>query len=444
MFKCNEDKPLHQGRQRATYSGHFNEKEVVITTYHQIDNQSITLGPLSCMRRAIDMLSSLNHPNIIKIFGFCPDPLCILLEKTPLGNLYQNLMNSEVKISRTVRFHIGCQVASALSYLHQCDIIYRTLKSSSILLWSLDFNSEVSIKLANFEQAVYHSLSGLMSKTSFSSYSTPEMARHSFREEYTEKVDIYAFGILLYELVTRNESYQEIDVDYATHSQLSRLPNVTTTSYRILVNLMDECWQERPIARPSANNLLLKLLRPSFQCHIASQVLCDFVSVRGCCFVPSVQQIWVYGEYKKNGEEISQGTQVFILSAENLTVQGSLELNERATTICTVDNKVWIGMVELCVHAYDSMTYKFTDRFHLNDSALIIADNDYYTFIGQANGQLKCFSKLQLQNGDCQPIVIDIGDNSITTMVTVDDIIWLGCGSELVILSAPDRVVIKR
>ena len=444
MFKYNEDKPLHQGRQRATYRGHFNEKEVVITMYHQIDNQSITLGPLSCMRRETDMLSSLNHPNIIKIFGFCPDPLCVLLEKTPLGNLYQNLMDSEVKISRTVKFHIGCQVASALSYLHQCDIIYRTLKSSSILLWSLDFNSEVSIKLANFEQAVYQSLSGLMSKTSFSSYSTPEMVRHSFREEYTEKVDIYAFGIFLYELVTRSESYQEIDVDYATHSQLSKLPDVTTTSYRTIVKLMDECWQEKPIARPSANDLLLKLLQPSFQCYIASQVLRDFVSVRGCCFVPSVQQIWVYGEYKKNGEEISQGTQVFILSAENLTVQGSLELNERATTICTVDNKVWIGMVELCVHAYDSMTYKFTDRFHLNDSALIIADNDYYVFMGQANGQLKCFSKLHLQNGDCQPIVIDIGDNAITTMVTVDDIIWLGCGSELVILSALDRVVIER
>ena len=75
------------------------------------------------------------------------------------------------------------------------------------------------------------------------------------------------------------------------------------------------------MARPSADDLLLKLSQPSFQCYIVSQVLHDFVSVRGCCFVPSVQQIWVYGEHNMNGEkELSQGTEVFILSAENLTV----------------------------------------------------------------------------------------------------------------------------
>ena len=286
-----------------------------------------------------------------------------------------------------------------------------------------------------------------MSKTAFSCYSAPEMARYSFRQEYsvTEKVDIYDFGIFLYELVTRCEPYGEMDVDYGTHSQLSKL---ATTSYRTIIKLMDECWQEKATARPLANDLLLKLSQPSFQCYIASQVLRDFVSVRGCCFVPSVQQIWVYGEYKNTSlygkGEISQGTQVFILSSENLTVQGSLELKERATTICTVDNKVWIGMVELCVHVYDTTTYQFTDRFRLNDAASIIADNDYYVFVGQANGQLKCYSKLQLQNGDCQPIVIEIGDKAITTMVTVNDIIWLGCGNELVILSAVDEVVIER
>ena len=446
IFEYNEGKPLHRGRQRVIYSGLFNGKEVAITRYHHVDSQSITLGPLSCMRRETDMLSSLNHPNIIKIFGFCLNPACVLVEKAPLGSLYQRLMDSEVKISRTVQFHISSQVASALSYLHQHDIIYRTLKSSSILVWSLDFNCEASIKLANFERAAYQSPSGLMSKTAFSSYPVPQMLRYSFREEYTEKVDIYAFGTLLYELMTRCEPYGE--TGNGSHSQILKLPDAFTTSYRTTVKLIEECWQEEPMTHPSANNLLLQVSQPSFQCYCASQVLHDFVSVYGCCFVSSVQQIWVYGEYNKMnlyGErEISEGTQVFILNSENLMVQGSLELNERATTICMVDNKVWIGMISMCVHAYDTTTYRFTDRFHLNDSALIIADNDYYVFVGQANGQLQCYSKLQLQNGDCQPIVTEIGDNAITTMVTVDDIIWLGCGNELVILSAVDGVMIER
>ena len=445
MFEYNEAKPLHKGRQTFLHDGQFNGRSVAIKVYHQVDSRSITL-PLSCVRKETDMLSSLNHPNIVKTFGFCLDPACVLVEKAPLGNLYQKLMDTEEKISRTVRFHISCQVASALNYLHRHNIIYRTLKASSILLWSLDFNCEASIKLANFERAAYQSPSGLMGKTSFSSYPAPEMLRYSFREEYTEKVDIYSFGILLYELVTRWQPYG--GTYNGTHSQKPKLSGVVTTSYSTIVKLMEECWMEDAMARPSADDLLLQLSQPSFQCHIASQVLRDCVSVRGCCFIPSVRQIWVYGEYNKTSPygdgESFEGTQVFILNAENLTVQGSLELKERATAMFTVDNKVWIGMTELCVHAYDTTTFRFTDRFHLEDSATTIADNDCYVFVGQANGHLRCYSKLQLQRGDNRAIDVQIGERAIIAMVTVDDIIWLGCGNELVIMSAEDEVTIER
>ena len=444
MFEYNEVKPFHRGRQTFLHDAQLREQKVTVKVFHQVDSRSITL-PLSCVRKETDMLSSLKHPNIVKIFGFCLDPACVLLEKAPLGNLYQKLMDTEEKISRTVRFHISCQIASALSYLHRCHIVYRTLKASSVLLWSLDFNCAASVKLANFERAAYQSPSGLMGKTNFSSYPAPEMLRYSFREEYTEKVDIYSFGILLYELVTRWQPYG--GTYNGNHSQKPKLSSVVTTSYSTIVKLMEECWLEESMARPSADHLLLQLSKPSFQCHIASQVLRDCVSVRGCCFVPSVRQIWVYGEYTKaSGSregEVLEGTQVFILNAENLTVQGSLELKERATAISIVDNKVWIGMTELCVHAYDTTTFRFTDRFHLDDSATVITDNDCYVFVGQANGHLKCYSKLDLQRGDNKAMNVHIGDKAIIAMVTVGDVIWVGCGDELVIVAAEDDVIIE-
>ena len=445
MFEYDEANPLHKGRQVFLYDGHFNGQEVAIKVYKQIHSRSTTL-PLGCVRKEVDMLTSIDHPNIVKIFGFCLNPACVLIERAPLGNLHEKLIDTERRISRIVRFHISCQVASALHYLHGHNIIYRTLKATSILLWSLNFNCEASIKLGNFERAAYQSPSGLMGKTNFSSYPAPEMLKNSFKEEYTEKVDIYSFGILLYEIVTRWQPYGE--AQSGNYSQKPKISDMASVSYKTMVKRMEDCWQEESMARPSASDLLLQLSKPSLQCHIASQVLHECVSVRGCCFVPSVRQIWVYGEYNKPKScremESSDGTLVFVLNAENLTVQGSLELTKRATAMCTVDNKVWIGMTELCIHTYDTITFRFTDRFYLDDSATAIACNDCYVCVGQANGHLKCYSKLELQRGDSNPTDVRIGDKAIIAMVTIGDIIWLGCSNELVIISAEEEIIIEQ
>ena len=445
-FHYSESKPLHRSLSTTLFHGNFQGQDVAVKVQLSTDGKSITL-PLSIVRQEMEMLVHLDHPNIVRTFGCCLQPSCVLLEKAPLGNLYQKLMDTEQKISRTIRFHISCQVASALEYLHGKDIIYRTLKASSILVWSLDFTDEVNVKLANFERAEFQSPSGLLSKTDFASYPAPEMLRYSFTEEYSEKIDIYSFGILLYELVTRWQPFGGIyNSNGLPVAQRPKLSGVVTTGYSTLVKLMDQCWQEDLTQRPSATALIKKLSNPAFQCHIATQVLRDCISVRGSCFVPSVRQIWVYGEYSKmtqcgEGSCEVEGTQIFILNAENLSVQGSLELKERASSIFTIDNKVWVGMTEACVHAYDTTTFRFTDRFYLKDSVTVIEDNDTYAFIGQANGQLMYYPKLIFPK---ETRMIDIGKKAIISMVSIDDDIWLSCGNEIVILNADEEVTIEK
>ena len=435
-----ETQPLHQGKHTCLYNGCYRNTDVAVKVYQQVDGKSITF-PLFHIRQELEMLTSLSHPNIVKAYGYSLQPPCVLIEKAPLGNLYQKLMDTDQKISRSVRFHIACQISSALDYLHKQQVIYRTLKASSILVWSLDFKDAVNVKLANFERAQFKSPSGLVGKTSFASYPAPEMLRYSFKEEYTEKVDIYSFGILLYELVTRWQPFGGIyNTDRIPMSQRPKLSSVNTTGYASVVNLMEVCWQEDPTLRPSAADLIHRLSRPAFQCHIATQVLRDCTSVRNCCFVPSMRQVWVYGEYSHFGDgESVEGTQVFILNSDNLTIQGTLEFKERASAVFTVDSKVWIGMTEACVHAYDTATFRFTDRFKLSDSATVIADNDTYIFVAQANGHLNCYPKLAQR--ESQVIDLEIGPKAIIAMITVSDIIWLSCGNELVILNADDDEV---
>ena len=433
---------LHRSRGTILFEDHFRGQPVAIKEFLATDNK-LNSQPLTSLRKEAMMLLHLNHPNILTCFAFCLHPPCLILEKAPLGNLHDKLSNASQKISRIIRFHIARQVASALAYLHERNIVYRTLKSRSILVWSLDFVDEVSVKLANLERAEVKSYTGLLGGYRFSSHVAPEMLRYNFREEYTEKVDVYSYGILLYELVTR---WYPASVTNSHRLSLGpKLSKDLAIGYGTLVKLMEECWQIDPATRLSASSIVGKLRQPSFQCHLTSQLLRHCLSVRGCCFVPSEKQVWIYGEYNhpdtsSDMSSISEGTQVFVLNSENFSVQASLELKDKANAIHTVDAKVLIGMNECCVHAYDTASFQFTTRFHVEDSVTAIATNDSFVFVALANGHVTYYPKLHMPKTQT---TLEIGDKAIITMVTVGNDLWIGCGHEIVILDAEPDVCLR-
>ena len=445
-FTYQDSRPIYREATILLCDG-MHGKEPVTVKMHIINETKSYSVPLSALRQEIEMLTHLNHPNIIRTLGFCLSPPLILLEKSPLGTLLQKLNDNEQQISRLARFHIAKQVVSALAYLHKNGIIYRTLKSDSILTWSLDFEDEISIKLAHFDRAAYSTPSGLIGKIESSSYPAPEMVKYDYREEYTEKVDIYSFGMLLYELVAR---WQPFTSDKATLIPKPKLTGLQTYGFQTLLKLMEQCSEEEANKRPSASHLTKLISNPMFQCHLSTQVLRDCVTVRGCTFIPSLRQLWAYGEYNitrapgdlEASETVIEGTQVFILNTENLTVQGSLELKERANAISTVDSKVWIGMLEACIHVYDTNTFHFTDRIYVKDSVTFISTNDTYAFVGLANGMLTYYDKLSFPR---ESNTIKIGEKAIISMLPIGDFIWVSCGHEIVVLSAYDEItVLKR
>ena len=440
-FEYNQSRPLHRRIAASLYNGKIRGQEVAVKIYSNSDGRTIT-SPLSYVRQEMEMLFHLKHPSIVRTFGFCLSPPCVLLEKAPMGNLQQKLMDTEQHVSRAIRFHIGFQVASALEYLHRKEIIYRTLKASSILVWSLDFADEVNIKLTNFERAGFRTPSGLVGKLNFAAYHAPEMLRYSFTEEYTEKVDIYSFGMLLYELVT-------CQPDQVPIVQQPKMMFAIASGYGTMTKLMQECWNEDQTERPTALFLTRKLSHPATTCHISTSALRDCISVRGCCYVPSVHQIWVYGEYDRPNQvaklsrEASEGTHVFIMNAQTLSVQGSLELKECANSIHTIDNKVLIGVAESCVHAYDTTTFKFTDRLYVRGPVTSIIDNETFVFIAQANGVLTYYPKLKFPKESRKIIV---ASNPIRSMILVGESVWMACGNEIVVVAADDDkvTVVKR
>ncbi|KAK9664289.1 hypothetical protein RND81_14G031000 [Saponaria officinalis] len=157
---------------------------------------------------AADFLSELgiivhvNHPNIAKVVGYGVEGgMHLVLDLSPNGSLESVLRNSREKLEWVIRQKIAVGSAEGLYYLHEgCQrrIIHRDIKSANVLLTE-DFEAQISdFGLAKWlpDQWTHHTVSKI--EGTFG-YLPPEFFMHGIVDE---KTDVYAYGVLLLELIT--------------------------------------------------------------------------------------------------------------------------------------------------------------------------------------------------------------------------------------------------
>ncbi|CAB4308315.1 unnamed protein product [Prunus armeniaca] len=153
----------------------------------------------------IEILTTLNHKNIISLFGFCFDENNLLLVYNFIsrGSLEENLYGNKKDgnaFGWKQRYNVAVGVAEALDYLHYgCEepVIHRDVKSSNILL-SDDFEPQLS----DFGLASWASTSSDISSTDVAGtfgYLAPEYFMHG---KVSDKIDVYAFGVVVLELLS--------------------------------------------------------------------------------------------------------------------------------------------------------------------------------------------------------------------------------------------------
>ncbi|KAJ9560308.1 hypothetical protein OSB04_005468 [Centaurea solstitialis] len=156
----------------------------------------------------IEIITALHHENVISLFGFCfeDSKLLLVYDLLSRGSLEDNLHGhkKDTVFGWSERYKVAMGVAKALVYLHnKCDkpVIHRDVKSSNILL-SDDFEPQLS----DFGLAKWATPSGLHITCSDVAgtfgYLAPEYFMHG---KVTEKIDVYAFGVVLLELLTRRK-----------------------------------------------------------------------------------------------------------------------------------------------------------------------------------------------------------------------------------------------
>ncbi|XP_056139719.1 mitogen-activated protein kinase kinase kinase 10 [Lampris incognitus] len=246
------------------YKGVWRGEEVAVKAARQDPDEDISATAES-VRQEARLFWMLRHPNIIALRGVClREPnLCLVMEYARGGALNRALAGK--KVPPRVLVNWAVQIATGMDYLHNqtfVPVIHRDLKSSNILIlepveW--DDLSGKTLKITDFGLAREWHQTTKMSAAGTYAWMAPEVIKLSL---FSKSSDVWSFGVLLWELLTGEVPYREIDalaVAYGVAMNKLTLP-IPSTCPEPFAQLLGECWSPNPHSRPSFTCILTRLL----------------------------------------------------------------------------------------------------------------------------------------------------------------------------------------
>lgn len=234
----------------------------------------------SSYKNEIKILKNLDNENCLRLIGLVDDGFDSLITEWCSGpNLYEYL-NSKCeeyyfKSSMFELMDIAYQVANAMEYLHSMRIVHRDLKSKNIFLTETNSDDETrkwQVKVGDFNLAIClddKDVHKVQAKCEGSFYwMSPEVLNKNYNgnlitDPYSFKSDVYSFGIVLYELLTGELPFKDLDPMVVVlrvgkrSIKINYKPKPNTP--KSAVELLEICTDFEREKRPQFNEIKLKL-----------------------------------------------------------------------------------------------------------------------------------------------------------------------------------------
>ncbi|KAK7292993.1 hypothetical protein RJT34_15853 [Clitoria ternatea] len=214
--------------------------------------------------REAQILSNLHHPNVVAFYGIVPDgsggTLATVTEYMVNGSLRHVLVKNTRLLDRRKRLIIAMDAAFGMEYLHSKNIVHFDLKCDNLLVNLRDPQRPIC-KVGDF------GLSRIKRNTLVSGgvrgtlpWMAPELLNGN-SSRVSEKVDVFSFGISMWELLTGEEPYADMHCGaiiggIVKNTLRPPVPERCDFEWR---KLMEECWSPDPESRPSFTEITSRL-----------------------------------------------------------------------------------------------------------------------------------------------------------------------------------------
>ena len=146
------------------------------------------------------------HPNVVRLVGVTPPPnFWIVIEYLDKGSLY-GLLHGSKSIDPTTQLNICKGIASGMAHLHKHKVIHRDLAARNILL-----DDQFTAKISDFGLSRFAEADENKTKSDVGpiKWMSPESIKDKV---YSDKSDVWSFGVTLWEVLTRKNPYPQMDL----------------------------------------------------------------------------------------------------------------------------------------------------------------------------------------------------------------------------------------
>eukprot|EP01114_Cavostelium_apophysatum_P012634 TRINITY_DN2878_c0_g1_i1.p1 TRINITY_DN2878_c0_g1~~TRINITY_DN2878_c0_g1_i1.p1 ORF type:complete len:725 (+),score=176.38 TRINITY_DN2878_c0_g1_i1:247-2421(+) len=273
---------IGRGAYGVVYKGNYREEEIAIKV---LNIEQLVEEELILVKRELANMSKTRNRYIVQFVGATlikGQPVCLVMEYIKDGNLTAFL--DKQPLSTYFKTKLALDVARGMAYLHSNNIGHRDLKSDNVLVFAVQEDAPVNLKITDFGTSkaslnqprgndLYAAYENFNLKTRMEVernnsknvgtliYQAPEILEGS-SNFVDSQIDVFSFGVLLWQIFAQVMPYSQPPYDKWDSREIAkfvtsgkRLPIPDNTPPEI-AQLIVSCWENEPSSRPQFKNVV--------------------------------------------------------------------------------------------------------------------------------------------------------------------------------------------